>query len=98
MSRRLIIGNLALDTDKSDLQKLFESLGRVSTIELVEDPRSGKQKGFAFVEFETRAEALKALGAAPSTELNGRLITINSCAQQQETTSLVARLIKMFRK
>lgn len=96
MSRRLLIGNLSLETEEASLQLLFSEAGSVLEVELVCDPSTGRKKGFAFVEMSTRTEALRAIKQLEGSEVNGRNITINKSEPRQvkQGLSFLARLLK----
>ena len=66
MDTKLYIGNLSPVTTAEDLRQLFAKAGGVVTVELIKDKRTGKPKGFAFVEMVSRGDAGKAV-----SEFNG---------------------------
>jgi RNA recognition motif-containing protein len=53
-------------TTAEDLRLLFATAGGVVSVELIKDKRTGKPKGFAFVEMVSRGDAAKAV-----SEFNG---------------------------
>eukprot|EP01103_Thecamoeba_quadrilineata_P008174 TRINITY_DN17944_c0_g1_i1.p1 TRINITY_DN17944_c0_g1~~TRINITY_DN17944_c0_g1_i1.p1 ORF type:complete len:631 (+),score=224.82 TRINITY_DN17944_c0_g1_i1:38-1930(+) len=59
----LFIRNVAFDTTEDDLQAKFEEYGTVETCLLVRDPVSNRPRGTAFVQFENKEAADKALQA-----------------------------------
>jgi translation initiation factor 3 subunit G len=63
----LRITNISSDTLEADLRELFSSFGRVSRVYVGRDRDTGAGKGFAFVSFEERAAAVKAI-----EKVNGR--------------------------
>ena len=54
---KLLIRNLARTTTEEDLRALFEVYGKVQSCTLVLDKKSGRSKGFGFVEMPKQAEA-----------------------------------------
>ncbi len=96
MSKRLLIGNLSLETEEGAIVSLFSKAGSVQLVELVTDPGTGRKKGFAFVEMSTKAEAQRAMKQLEGLEINGRNITINRSEPLQEkaAASLIARFLK----
>ncbi|ORY73078.1 eukaryotic translation initiation factor 3 subunit G-domain-containing protein [Leucosporidium creatinivorum] len=58
----LRVTNLSEDCTDSDLWDLFQRFGRINRIYVGKDQETGLCKGFAFVSFESRAEAEKAMG------------------------------------
>jgi RNA recognition motif-containing protein len=69
MNTKLYVGNLSLLTTAEDLRMLFSSAGHVVSVNLVKDKKTGKPKGFAFVEMVSQGDAGKAV-----SEFNGRSI------------------------
>ncbi|KAF8622983.1 hypothetical protein AX15_006581 [Amanita polypyramis BW_CC] len=57
----LRVTNISEDTQESDLRELFGIFGRVARVYVGRDRETGAGKGFAFVSFEDRANAEKAL-------------------------------------
>ncbi len=52
----LYIGNLAYKANEEDVQTFFEEVGNVNSVRLVKDKRSGRRKGFGFVEIASGEE------------------------------------------
>lgn len=67
MNTKLYVGNLSLLTTAEDLRMLFSSAGGVVSVTLIKDKKTGKPKGFAFVEMVSQGDAGKAV-----SEFNGR--------------------------
>ena len=63
----LRVTNISEDTQESDLRDLFGVFGRVVRVYVGRDRETGIGKGFAFVSFEDKAVALKAI-----EKMNGR--------------------------
>ncbi|KAJ7136134.1 eukaryotic translation initiation factor 3 subunit G-domain-containing protein [Mycena epipterygia] len=57
----LRVTNISEDTQESDLRELFGIFGRVARVYVGRDRDTGAGKGFAFVSFEERAVAQKAM-------------------------------------
>lgn len=55
------VTNLPEDIQDSDIKELFASFGRISRIFLARDKHTGQSKGFAFVSFDKKEEAAKAV-------------------------------------
>lgn len=95
MSSKLLVGNLPLDTVDSELTALFNSLGFDCDAEIITDSKSGRPKGFAFVSFGTRSDALSAMKVAESATIKGRLITINACEKKTVSQSFFSRIFSL---
>ncbi|KAH7919263.1 translation initiation factor 3, RNA-binding subunit, partial [Leucogyrophana mollusca] len=57
----LRVTNISEDTQESDLRELFSAFGRVARVYVGRDRETGAGKGFAFVSFEERANAQRAI-------------------------------------
>lgn len=64
--KRVFVGNLAEGVTKADVDAEFSKFGTVTSIWMAVQP-----SGFAFVDYETRAEAEKACSALNGTEMFG---------------------------
>ena len=69
MGNRLYVRNISFKATEENVRGLFAEIGEVVSINLITDARTGKMKGFAFVEMASDGEARKAIEA-----LNGRLL------------------------
>ncbi|KAF9041561.1 translation initiation factor 3, RNA-binding subunit [Panaeolus papilionaceus] len=63
----LRVTNISEDTQEQDLRDLFGTFGRVARVYVGRDRETGAGKGFAFVSFEDRANAQRAID-----KVNGR--------------------------
>jgi multiple RNA-binding domain-containing protein 1 len=86
---RLCVRNVAFEATSKDIRKLFAAYGRVVSVRLplkmaaAGDATTGLRKqhrGFAFVEFTSRAEMIKAYEALQSTHLYGRKLVLEPAA------------------
>ena len=66
MKTKLFVGNLSFEATSEELKKLFEPYGPVHEATVVVDKRSGKSKGYGFVQMVESKDAAMAL------ELSGR--------------------------
>jgi translation initiation factor 3 subunit G len=57
----LRVTNISEDTQENDLRDLFGGFGRVARVYVGRDRETGAGKGFAFVSFEERSVAQKAM-------------------------------------
>jgi RNA recognition motif-containing protein len=81
---RLFVGNLSYKTLENDLQDYFSQAGVVSSVDLMFDKFTGKSRGFAFIEFSTPEEALKAVEMFHGKEFQGRALTVNIARAREE--------------
>ena len=81
---RLFVGNLAYQTLENDLQEYFSQAGVVTSVNLMLDKFTGKSRGFAFIEFSTSDEAIKAVEMFHSKEFQGRTLTVNVARPKED--------------
>lgn len=83
MAKRLYVSNIAFKATEETLRGLFAEYGAVETINFVTDARTGKPKGFAFVEMASEEEAQKAIGTLDGTMLLGRPLKVSAANTQE---------------
>jgi RNA recognition motif-containing protein len=77
MKKQLFVGNLSFKTTPEDLKEAFSPYGQILDIRIPIDKLSGRQRGFAFIEFETPEMAQKALSALHQTTFLSRVIRVS---------------------
>ena len=83
MTNKVYIGNLSFDTTQGTLQELFEAHGQVAKVDVVTDRRSGRPRGFAFVEMMTQEGANAAIAALNGQEVDGRALKVAPAKPQE---------------
>src|SRR5215831_10436691 len=81
---RLFVGNLPYQAMEADLQDYFTQAGAVTSVNVMFDKVTGKSRGFAFVEFATSEEAIKAVEQFHNKEFQGRALTVNIARPREE--------------
>uniref|UniRef100_A0A0D9R7Y9 RRM domain-containing protein n=1 Tax=Chlorocebus sabaeus TaxID=60711 RepID=A0A0D9R7Y9_CHLSB len=66
---KLFVGGLNLETDEKALEAEFVKYGRIINVFLIKDRETNKSRGFAFVTFESPADA-----KAAARDLNGKYL------------------------
>lgn len=79
----IYIGNLSYEVKESDLQKMMEEFGKVTSVKLIVDKNSGRSKGFGFIEMENDAEATAAIQALNGKDHMGRPIAIKEAIPRE---------------
>jgi cold-inducible RNA-binding protein len=77
MSVKLYVGNLTFNTTEQDIQEQFSRYGQVSSAIIITDRDTGRSRGFAFVEMDSKESAQTAIEALNGKELDGRALTVN---------------------
>lgn len=70
------VSGISPRTPASEVERKFTKVGVVNGVQLVVDPRTKEFRGFAFVYFETEADALEAVRTLSGVELDGRFIQV----------------------
>ena len=83
MGKRLYVGNISFKATEDNVRDHFAGIGAVASIDLVTDGRTGKPKGFAFVEMASDEEARKAIESLNGTLLMDRPLSVSEANTQQ---------------
>jgi RNA recognition motif-containing protein len=76
MTKKCYVGNMNYDTTEDTLRTHFAGVGEVESVNIITDRRSGRPKGFGFVEMATEEEAQAAISQLNGTTLDGRQIRV----------------------
>jgi cold-inducible RNA-binding protein len=87
MSVKLYVGNLAFNTTEQDLQEQFSQYGQVSSASIITDRDTGRSRGFAFIELDSKESAQAAIQALNGTDLSGRALTVNEARPREDRDS-----------
>jgi len=77
MNTKLHVGNLSPVTTAEDLRWLFNTKGRVVSVDLIKDKATGKSKGFAYVEMISVGDAGKAVSEFNGYTLNNSQMKVS---------------------
>jgi len=83
VGKKLYVGNLSYNVDKSNLEQMFAPHGTVVSAQVITDRDSGRSKGFGFVEMGSDQEAQAAIAALNGKSLEGRNLTVNEARPQE---------------
>jgi multiple RNA-binding domain-containing protein 1 len=75
-SSKILVKNLAFEAGPKDLRQLFGTFGQIKSVRM---PKKfdGAHRGFGFVDFVTKNEALQAFQALANTHLYGRHLVLD---------------------
>jgi RNA recognition motif-containing protein len=85
MSKKLFVGNLPFDVNDADLKTVLSVAGTVVEARIVLNKKTGRSKGYGFVEMETEALALEAVKKFEGATLNERALTVQLATAKDET-------------
>ena len=84
MTKKLFVGNLPFAVTDFDLEDLFKGYGEVTSAKVIVDRRTGRSRGYGFVEMGTENLAQQAIEGLNGTELKGRPINVSLAREQTE--------------
>ena len=84
MTKKLFVGNLPFAVTDFELEDLFKGYGEVTSAKVIVDRRTGRSRGYGFVEMGTEDLAQQAIEALNGTELKGRPINVSLAREQTE--------------
>ena len=84
MAKKLYIGNLSYSTTDESLRAAFETVGAVSSANVIMDKMTNRSRGFGFVEMTEDADAEKAVSMWNGKELDGRALVVNEARPMEE--------------
>ncbi len=84
MSKKLFVGNLPFEVNDADLATVLAVAGTVVEARVILNKKTGRSKGYGFVEMETEAMALDAVKKFEGATLNERALTVQLATPKQE--------------
>jgi RNA recognition motif-containing protein len=81
---RLFVGNLSYNTTEADLRTYFGAIAPPSQIVLPVDRETGRPRGFAFVEYQDRAHAERAIQQFNGQVFNGRPLAVSEARARED--------------
>jgi RNA recognition motif-containing protein len=84
MPVRLFVGNLPYHTTEAELREHFSAVGPISYFSLPTDRESGQPRGFAFIEFNDRAQAEEAIRRFNNQSFKGRTLAVNEARPRDD--------------
>ncbi len=83
MNKDLYVRNISFDATEEDLKKLFAVAGKVKSVHLVTDPKTGQLRGSGFVKMATEQDAKEALEILDGALLINRVIEVSEALPQK---------------
>ncbi len=83
----IFVGNLSYGITDDRLNAVFSEFGEVSSANIIKAKRSGRSKGYGFVEMPNDSEANEAIKALDENPLQGRNIRVNQARPRREPLS-----------
>jgi len=84
----ILVRNLARGVNEKDLFQLFQSFGKIKSLNIVMDASTGKSKGFGFVDMPDDFEAVAAIKALDGKLVQGLRVRVKKAVKQNYSPSL----------
>ena len=84
MSKKLFVGNLPFEVNDADLSTVLAVAGGVASAKIVINKKTGRSKGYGFVEMDTEEAAQEAVKKFEGATLNERSLTVQLATPKQE--------------
>jgi len=75
--KTLYIARVSFDTSENKLKREFEEYGPIKKIRLIHSSKSGKPRGYAFIEFEKERDMRNAYKLADGKKIDGRRVLVD---------------------
>jgi RNA recognition motif-containing protein len=85
MSKKLFVGNLPFEVNDADLATVLNVAGKVIEARVILNKKTGRSKGYGFVEMETEEMAQDAVRKFEGATLNERALTVQLATPKQES-------------
>jgi RNA recognition motif-containing protein len=72
----IYVGNVNYTLSEEDVKRIFEVLGKVDAIKIIRDKKSGKSKGFGFLDMPNKKEAMEAIKTLDGKTVAGRNLRV----------------------
>ena len=68
----IYVGNINYTLTEADIRKIFEVMGKVESVKLIQDKKNGRFKGYCFIEMTDKKEAMEAIKTLDGKVVAGR--------------------------
>lgn len=80
---KLFVKNIHKDVNELELEGIFSVHGEILSTKIIYDRADWSSKGFGFIEFEKKADALKAIEAMNGKELRGKPLEVKEAVEKK---------------
>tara|TARA_B100001167_G_scaffold183252_1_gene141657 strand:+ start:1972 stop:2217 length:246 start_codon:yes stop_codon:yes gene_type:complete len=78
----LYVGNLPWSATEEELKAHFEEAGPVKAVRIITEGRSGRSKGFGFVEMESDESGQTAIDSLNGKDFGGRELRVDKATER----------------
>ena len=80
---KIYVGSLSWNTNEDGLRAAFEPFGEIEFTRLITDRETGRSRGFGFVTFKEKDDAMNAIAEMNGKELDGRTIRVDEARERE---------------
>lgn len=80
---KLFVKNIERSVNELVLESIFAPFGEIVSTKIIYDRITWESRGFGFIEFEKKADALKAIDALNGKELKGKALDISEAIEKR---------------
>ncbi len=80
---KLFVKNIAGTVNEVLLESIFKQFGEVESTKIVYDKITWESRGFGFVEFKNKEDALKAIEGLNGKELVGKKLSVEEAVEKR---------------
>lgn len=80
---KLFVKNIHPDMNEAVLESMFAVYGEIISTKIIYDRADWSSKGFGFIEFEKKEDALKAIAAMNGKELKGKQLEVKEAVEKR---------------
>ncbi|MBN2486336.1 MAG: RNA-binding protein [Bacteroidales bacterium] len=72
----IYVGNINYTLTEEDVKRIFEVMGKVEAIKIIRDKKTGKSKGFCFLDMPNKKEGMEAIKTLDGKTVAGRNLRV----------------------
>ena len=76
MAMTIYVGNINYSLGEEEIKRIFEVIGNVDAIKIIRDKKTGKSKGYGFLEMPSKKEAMEAIKTLDGKTVAGRNLRV----------------------
>lgn len=80
---KLFVKNIHPDVNELELESMFAVHGEIEDTKIIYDRSDWSSKGFGFITFTKKADALKAIEAMNGKELRGKALEVKEAVEKR---------------
>jgi RNA recognition motif-containing protein len=80
---KLFVRNIERSINELTLESLFAPYGEIVSTKIIYDKITWQSKGFGFIEFEKKSDALKAIEDLQGREIKGKKLEISEAIEKR---------------